>query len=650
VPDDTYIGYVLDPGRRTILMEDIWPSLFFGVERVPAVVKKLEHSRWATQMMLRMRREADALIRSPPNLPEGRPGWRHDYYSPKSAEHLVYDPDSGSIIDPWDGSAVEGDAQRSAWILLTHERSYRLMRSVGLLYQLTGNPEYSDWVAKGLKRATRFFERTPRYEPRHGALYFSPLYDAQVILLLANAYDLTRDSPCYEPDDREEILHRIFEEGSRSLVSFHETAITHNITSYVSAGLGAVGSVLGRPELIDLSLSEDPRGLRGLLQNGLRRSRSGRTDGFWYEGTTFYHFYSMPPLFYLYDLSKRTSMSARERAWVRRNLARMARASVALADQNLRLPWFGDLGSQRMPGLPAFEHLYEYCASELDPSFSRVISSCLAQGAKRGLPALVFGPSHLREPLRIDGTDVLRRAGLALLRGEDSGRPFFVAFKSGRHGGGHDHYDKLGIVIHAAGEVISPDIGTAGYSLRDFKEYCVSTLAHNTVMVDERNQGRVGSAGLRFHGSSKALGWVGDGYPGVMARRRVALEPPTISLEDRVECDSEHSLAWVFHAVGEVEVEEFGSRCEALLPPLPDSGPFAFLQDRKTSAADNFLRARWSVSGDISLELLARWDGRYECTVGSTPNNPMTSRLGTLIIRTWGKRLAIDSELRVDVG
>ena len=68
------MGYVLDPTRRSSLIEDVWPSLFFGVERVPAVKRKLGRPEWAGRMMQRMVEEADVLIKNPPHLPAGRPG------------------------------------------------------------------------------------------------------------------------------------------------------------------------------------------------------------------------------------------------------------------------------------------------------------------------------------------------------------------------------------------------------------------------------------------------------------------------------------------------------------------------------------------------------------------------------------------------
>jgi hypothetical protein len=202
------------------------------------------------------------------------------------------------------------------------------------------------------------------------------------------------------------------------------------------------------------------------------------------------------------------------------------------------------------------------------------------------------------------------------------------------------------MVIHAGGKAIAPDIGTAGYSLRPFKEYCVSTLAHNTLMVDDKNQERVGAASLRCSGS-RAMGRVSDAYPGVAMERRVELDPPRIWVEDTVIGESDHVLSWVFHANGPVELKEAGSPSESSMTPMPEAGPFGYLDITGILHAEDFVRARWSISEDMAMELTARWEGVYECSLGTSPSNPMTSRLGTLIIRKIGKTLSIQSEFRI---
>jgi hypothetical protein len=83
---------------------------------------------------------------------------------------------------------------------------------------------------------------------------------------------------------------------------------------------------------------------------------------------------------------------------------------------------------------------------------------------------------------------------------------------------------------------------------------------------------------------------------------------------------------------------------------MPGDGPFGFLDITGTLLAEDFVRASWQVSDDINLELTARWEGSCECNIGTSPSNPMTNRLGTLIIRKIGRTLAIQSEFRVSMG
>ena len=641
-------SYVLDPSQKGLLIEDVWPGLFFGSERVPEIRRKIECLPWARDMFGTMIEESSTVLTRPPQLPPGRPGWRHDFYSPRTTEHLVYDPADGKrFLDPSDGSAVTGEAQEAAWILLTHERTYRLMRSMGLLYQLTHKRRYCDWVADGMTKAVDFFRRTPRNEGRHGALYFQPLYDAQVILLLSNSFGLTCSGPCYETGQKEDILRTIFEAGSRSLLTHQKASDTHNITCYVTAATGALGIILDRPGYVERALSEDHMGLRGLLVHGLRRDSEGRRDGFWFEGTTFYHLYAMCPLFYLFELAKASGMDRGSLSRARRDLVAMARAPTLLIDDRTHLPWLGDLGSPLFPGLRSYAHLYEYAAGALELAFSGTLSACLPRGERAGLTSLAFGPDHLAYDGIRNKSELLPASGIATLQASGKDGPFYVMFRSGRHGAGHDHLDKLEIIIHALGEVIAPDIGTAGYSLREFKTYCVSTFAHNTLMVDEGNQKRVDDAILEMIGPREVRGVIRDAYEGVVLERRVTLDPPRILVFDSFASSERRALGWVFHARGEIEVDVSESGSDFELPPLPEEGPMAFLSHRSTFRPVQGLKARWRVDENLCLSCEASWDKAFECTVGDTPSNPMTTRLGTLVMRSAGRKAEVRTEFTV---
>lgn len=63
-----------------------------------------------------------------------------------------------------------------------------------------------------------------------------------------------------------------------------------------------------------------------------------------------------------------------------------------------------------------------------------------------------------------------------------------LILKFGPHGGGHGHYDKLGFVSYARGGILAVDPGTQPYGAPTHDTWDKMTVAHNTMVVDERTQ------------------------------------------------------------------------------------------------------------------------------------------------------------------
>jgi hypothetical protein len=627
------MAYVLDPRRAGALIEDSWPCLFYGPERIPEVRRRIQSHAWAKRLYAAMLDETKVALASAPRLPQGRPGWRHDFYSPATGEHLVFtrDPDGG-FLDPADGTPVIGSKQQAAWVLLEHERIYRVMRSIALLYRLTGKEDYAEWAIEGLHQASEFFRLSPRYPENHNALYFQPLYDAQVLLVLAGVDGLLAGSDAYGESARESLLREVLGKGTRSLLSHQRGSRPHNITCYVTAALAAAGLATGNKAHVELAVSEDVHGLMGLLEQGLRKDDSGDVDGFWFEGTTFYHFYAMFPLFKLFDIATSQPIEPGQLEKARTDLAEMARAPPSLADQDLRLPWLGDLGSPEMPGLSAFTQIYEYASGVLDPSLAGVVAACLKRGGERGITALLYGPDEGGIPPPVASSSLLGASGIGILRERTRQGPYFLLLRAGRHGAGHDHFDKLEVVYHALGRVLLPDLGTPGYSLREFRGYCRSTLAHNALMVDESSQGEAFEGGIARSGPRSFRGWV-KAYEGVLLERTITLDPPRITLEDHFSSSSSHRYSTIFHAPGRLTVDIVDKAISEPLPPMPEDGPFSYLRSRMMHGYAAEAAVQWGVDEQLKLVGKAEWSCPFEITTGTTPYNPMSKHLGTVLMR-----------------
>ncbi len=636
--------YLLEPDGPGPLVEDVWPSLFYSEERLPEMKRKINELKWAKKTFRKMLREADSLLDEEPVLADGRPGWRHDFYSPVSAEHLLFDSRrNGGFKDPITGTKSYSQDQYSAWVLLQHERTYRIMRSLSFLYRLTGKGQYLSWVIKGLDEAVRFFDNPPRNHERYGAIYFQPLYDAQIMLLLSNIYRLVGDQ--YQ-EDRRESIERVFESGSVSLLRYVKGARVHNITCYVSAAIGTLGIILGREDWIDMVLSEKDVGLRGLLGKGLRRREEKEPDGFWYEGTTFYHLYAMFPLISLFEMAKAKDIDGEELENMKRSLRVMFWALIRIAGPDFELPSLGDLGSSTINDLRRWHHLYEYGAGMLDSGLSGYLSAFLQSQQDRGMSALAFGPDDLSPPASPEFRGVMKDSGLAVLGSDSNDGDFRVLFKPGPHGGGHDHLDKLQVILNTFGSGIAPDIGTSGYSLRKFKKYCVSTLAHNTLMVDDANQDRVSDSDIRLGRDGCPVGIVRDAYPGVEMKRVVCLDPPHLYLEDSLRSEDSHIYSWIFHARGSLEMTG-GENNASHNSSLPKDGIFSFLTERRSFGPLRKAEAFWHSSEGIDLSLRMSWDSDFEVITAKSPNNPLDGYLGTLIARGRAEKVGIKSVFTV---
>lgn len=641
-----YRPYTLSPYDKGWIIEDAWPTIFYGEEVVPEINRKCEKLPWARKAIEMMKHEAEIAIKSPPQLPMEPVGWRHDFYSRATAEHLLHDPSKpDEYLDPLTGKYEHDDAQRKAWALLTHERTYRLMRSLGILYRVTGDDRYALWVIDGLRKAAEYC--THEEFARSGALWFQPLYDAAELALLANAYGLVRKHPSLTADDHKRIREDIFEKWMPGQIAFLKAHPTHNMACYVSAALAYSGEALDRPDWLGLGLG-DQTGMAAQLKNGLKAGADGKVDGFWYEGTMFYHFYSMCPLVTLWDTDRRRGGKLAGNADLRKRFAAMFAAPVSLADEKLRLPTIGDLAAPRVMNLAAYRHLYEYAAGTLDPTrFQPILASIYAvsKAPRVDLTALAFGPDELSKPAGVPKSHtVLRPTDIGVFR-TSVPHPMQVTFRCGQQVGGHDHPDRLQIGLSAFGELITPDLGTPGYSMHGpTHAFFRTTLAHNTLFADEAEQ--MGSAALGWEPNAKVPRARGTivGKDGITYRRTVYFDAPYVVLLDEYESDAEHRFGWVYHAYGDVKLTS-KLAAGAITPPLPSEKHFSLLTDRKSGMCEDVLAADWRVGKGIGLRLLTASDGDFEVTAGKTPGQPFPDALGCVVLRAQGRKRRFASVL-----
>jgi hypothetical protein len=148
----------------------------------------------------------------------------------------------------------------------------------------------------------------------------------------------------------------------------------------------------------------------------------------------------------------------------------------------------------------------------------------------------------------------------------------------------HGHADALSITLRAFGRDILVDPGTYDYfTYREWRSYFRSTRAHNTVVVDGRDQSEMlGPFLWGTRANSRVIAWEAgpsgatftgeqDGYARLSSpvshRRTVRLEAPArVTIRDEIGSTGTHIVELMFHSAPDVSVERVGNRIALTVP------------------------------------------------------------------------------------
>jgi len=127
--------------------------------------------------------------------------------------------------------------------------------------------------------------------------------------------------------------------------------------------------------------------------------------------------------------------------------------------------WHVDVPGTLMKGLSLFPHRKDF--------------QWIATDGREGTP-----PDHT--------SHFFPYAGQVVMRSGWQRDALFLGFEVGPFGYGHQHEDKLGIVIFAYGKELLVEGGSYAYDASKWRRYVLSSYAHNVVLVDGQGQTRRG--------------------------------------------------------------------------------------------------------------------------------------------------------------
>ena len=90
----------------------------------------------------------------------------------------------------------------------------------------------------------------------------------------------------------------------------------------------------------------------------------------------------------------------------------------------------------------------------------------------------------------VETSHAFEYAGYYLMRSSWQADAFWALLDAGHFGYGHQHEDKLNLLLHAYGRLLLTEAGDYAYDDSEMRRYVLSTRGHNTIRVDGQDQNR----------------------------------------------------------------------------------------------------------------------------------------------------------------
>ena len=550
------------------------PRLMLSAGDVPVIKERIAKSPWAKAYADGLRRRCEDLLKGSVELPPRGSQWWHYYACPKDGSRLKTESPTRHVCPtcskvytgyPYDDVVLAGD----------HSRLANGVRDLGLEYQLTGEKRYAARAREILlayaDRYLKYPLHTVKNEPKVGGGRVSPqtLDESCWLIPMAQGADAIWDT--LSPADIETLKTKLFYPAAVDVIGKHQMGI-HNIQCWKNSAVGLVGLLFGDAALVADAIDSE-HGYQAQMAQGVG------PDGMWYEGAWGYHFYTLDAVHPLTEAAHHCGINLYGEQY-----KRMFTAPLDLAMPDGKLPAFNDSGTATAIGNANYEiALARYKDARL--------AAPLADRPRRSLQVFLCGAGELpASPPTSQPSRNLPESGYAVLTAGSGKDATWLCMKYGPHGGGHGHPDKNSFVLYAGGEVLAGDPGTASYGVPIQAGWYRTTLAHNTLVVDETSQHQARGASLDFRtgeGWSASLTDAGYAYAGISFRRAAFLiGKDTVAFLDLVSDDDRTSrtLDLACHLSGSWAAVPPGDPASP-----PDKPGYSYLRDLRAAKREDGL-------------------------------------------------------------
>jgi hypothetical protein len=400
----------------------------------------------------------------------------------------------------------------------------------------------------------------------------------------------------------------------------------HNHGTWTVAAAGMAAYVLGDDHVVEQALlGTDLSGEGGFLrQVDLLFS----PDGYYMEGPYYIRYAMMPFIFFAEAIER---MNPEQGIFEYRDgiLQKAVRTTVQTALPNGILPPINNASKTMDLRAPEVvlgtDIIYDRFPNEDLLGVATIQGTVILNGSglavardhasREKAPDMTWGSVEFR-----DGPDG-KSGGLGILRAGEGADQSMLLLKYGVHGGGHGHFDKLHFIFFDQDREVVPDYGFGrwinvepkwgGRYLPEGRSYAPSTIAHNTVVIDQQAQNNFdrGAAdtvsGKRhfFEISDPNIQAVSaradDHYDGVDMQRTMllvrdeAMDHPFVIDLFRLRSDVTHTYDYPIHYTGQPMLTNFEFERQDVLRPLGDDDGYQHLWLEGRGTTDETVQFTW---------------------------------------------------------
>lgn len=565
---------------------DTHPSIF----RIgPSLKEKIKGDRRLKKIYEKIKKEVDNFIENPTPLPLQSSASLTFYRCFKHGARLI-NLGNGKHKCPVDEEILKNKLLDYSYLFWQHSENFATAVFSAFLYLIDKKSKYLKTAKKILLFYSKNYDKFQYNNPliwkniHSGRIRDSILVESDLITLASFTFDMIYNH--LNKEERKTIIEKMLIPICEKMVKYHGGK--GNWKTHLNLALVSSGIVLKNPYYIQAGIGKE----RGFLFDMEKCVTKG---GFWHQGAIGYHFYALHPYVQIAEIISKTYQV---NLYKNRKFQKMFLAPVLFSFPDGSFPNIGTGGGGKISD---FSSIYEIAAEKvplLKPFLSYLAKFLIDNEGENGLFILTGDKNLKKEKYKKESKPLpsvnFSEIGYGILR-DGKEKVQQIVFVYGKTHPGKGQPDKLSFSLFGDNKLLAPDPGYLSYTNPLTPSWYYRTIAHNTVVVDFKNQD-YGKAPFLcyFDGEIKIIGAVSNEiYPDIESTRIMLLKNNILIDFFVLKGKKKHTFDYFIHHYGKIKID---GKFKKFSEPVLQYGGYQHIKNvRKSKNKKNLWKVEWTL-------------------------------------------------------